>query len=690
MTGEERFSKLLEPYHIGQVKTKNRMIKTSSTLGYQYDEKDGHITPRQLSFSEAIARGGVGLFISEGGIFDWPLGAHDIFHFRIDDDEYIPGWTKLAEVVHKYGCPIFAQMVHSGPWHRKEMDGLDPVASTAGIRVEEGGRPSTTRALTIPEIDGIVLKYVLAAERYQKAGFDGIEINASGNHLLNSFLSRGFNKRRDAYGCESLENRGRIVVDIIRGIKGRVGKDFPISVLINGMEYEVDNGLTIEETQGLARIFQEAGADCMHIRVDGVGKYLSSHYPELIHYPEPPKPLGEMLDGSRHGAGGYVPVAAAIKKAVSIPIIAVGRLDPELGEKILQEGKADFIGFTKRMLADPELPNKVASGRPEDIAPCTACECCISFRVYREPVRCRINAALGSEDGYVIKPAEKKKKVMVVGSGPAGMEAARVAALRGHEVILYEKEHKLGGLLPLAALVKGIEGEDLVAFVRYFETQMTKLGVKVKLGEEFNPSLIKEINPDAVIVAVGGAPNIPEIPGINRRNVVSGPDLHRMLKIYLRFLGPQVLRWLTNFWMPLGKRVAVIGGAIQGAELAEFLVKRGKKVTIIAGDEPIADGLPKRKQQRLVEWLGEKGVTIITGAKCEEITDKGLTITTKEGKKQTIEADTIVPVIPFKPNTEMLKTLKGKVPEVYLIGDCSEPRLIMDAIADGWRIANAI
>ena len=473
------------------------MIKTASTLGYQYDEKDGHITPRQLSFSEAIARGGVGLFISEGGIFDWPLGAHDIFHFRIDDDEYIPGWTKLAEIVHKYGCPIFAQMVHSGPWHRKEMDGLDPVASTAGIRVEEGGRPSTTRALTIPEIEGIVLKYVLAAERYQKAGFDGVEINASGNHLLNSFLSRGFNKRQDAYGCDSLENRGRIVIDIIRGIKGRVGKDFPISVLINGMEYGVDNGLTIEETKGLARIFQEAGADCMHIRVDGIGKYLSSHYPELIHYPEPPKPLGEMLDGSRHGAGGYVPVAAAIKKAVSIPIIAVGRLDPELGERILQEGKADFIGFTKRMLADPELPNKVAAGRPEDIAPCTACECCISFRVYREPVRCRINAALGSEDGYVIKPAEKKKKVMVVGSGPAGLEAARVAALRGHEVMLYEKEHKLGGLLPLAALVKGIEGEDLVAFVRYFETQMTKLGVKVKLGEEFNPSLIKEINPDA-------------------------------------------------------------------------------------------------------------------------------------------------------------------------------------------------
>ena len=475
MGGKERFSKLLEPHHIGQVKTKNRMIKTASTLGYQVDEKDGHITPRQLSFSEAMARGGVGLFVAEGGIFDWPLGAHDTFHFRIDTDEFIPGWTKMAEIVHKYGIPVFVQMVHAGPWHRKEMDGLDPVASTAGIRVEEGGRPSTTRSLSIPEIEGIVLKYAMAAERYQKAGFDGAEINASGNHLLNSFLSCGFNKRQDAYGCESLESRSRIVLDIIREIKGRVGKEFPVSILMNGVEYGVENGLTIEETQGLARLFQNAGADCMHIRVDGVGKYLSSHYPELIHYPEPPKPLGEMLDGSRHGAGGYVPVTAAIKKAVSIPVIAVGRLDPELGEKILQEGKADFIGFTKRLLADPELPNKIAEGRLEDIAPCTACECCISFRVYREPVRCRINAALGSEDGYVIKPAEKKKKVVVVGCGPSGLEAARVAASRGHEVILYEKEHQLGGLLPLAGLVKGLEGEDLVAFVRYFESQITKL-----------------------------------------------------------------------------------------------------------------------------------------------------------------------------------------------------------------------
>lgn len=244
--------------------------------------------------------------------------------------------------------------------------------------------------------------------------------------------------------------------------------------------------------------------------------------------------------------------------------------------------------------------------------------------------------------------------------------------------------------MPLAGLVKGLEGEDLVALVNYLKNQVKKLGVKTRMVAEFSPLEIETLKPDAIILAVGGKPVIPEIPGINRSNVISGPDLHKQLKLYLKFFGVRFLRWLTQFWMPVGKRVIVIGGAIQGAELAEFLVKRGRKVTIVAGDEPIAEGLPRRKQLRLVDWLGEKGVTMITNAKCEEITDKGLTITTKDGVKQFIGADTITPAMPFKANTELFDALRGKVPELYLIGDGAEPRLILDAIADGWRTARAI
>ena len=196
----------------------------------------------------------------------------------------------------------------------------------------------------------------------RKAGFDGVEINASGNHLLNSFLSRGFNARHDEYGCDTFENRARIVVEIIRGFKQALGEKFPVSILFNGMEYDIKNGLTIEETQEFARIYEKAGVDLMAVRVDGVGKYLSSHYPELVHYPEPPKPLGELLDGSHHGKGGYVPIAAKINEVTSVPVEAVGRIDPIMGEKILRDGRADFIGMTKRLIADPELPHKIAEG----------------------------------------------------------------------------------------------------------------------------------------------------------------------------------------------------------------------------------------------------------------------------------------------------------------------------------------
>ena len=693
MTENSRFKMLLSPGQIGSIKTKNRFIKSTNSMGYQIDERDGYMTQKHIAYTEALAKGGVGLIITEGGTIDYPLSAHDVFHFRIDDDKYIPGWAKLAEAAHRHDCPIFPQLVHSGPWHRKEYSGLDPIASSDNILAEEGGRPSATKAATIAQIHQVVEKFVQAAERYKKAGFDGVEINASGNHLLDSFLSRGFNTRHDEYGCDTFENRSRIVVEIIAGFKQVLGTTFPVSILFNGMEYGLKNGLTIDETKQFAQIFQKAGVDLIVVRVDGLGKYLSSHYPELVHYPEPPKPLGEMLDGSHHGKGGYVPITAEIHKVVTVPVEAVGRIDPIMGEKILRDGKADFIGMTKRLIADPELPHKVAAGHLEDIAPCTACETCISYRVYRLPVRCRINAAIGTEDGYVLKPAQKKKKVLVVGSGPAGLEAARVAATRGHEVTLYEKEHKLGGMLQLAGLVKGYELEDLTELVRYWEIQLRKLGVKVKLGTEFTPAVLDAEKPDALVLAVGGKPFESTIPGINGKNVVSGPALHHMLKSYLRYFNPKFLRAMTKLWMPIGKRVVIIGGAIQGAELAEYLVKRGRKVSIISLEQEkgeIGDGLARRKQLKLIEWLGEKGVPMIVKAKVNSVTTKGVNITNKDGKAELIEGDTVVPALPYKPNTELFDSLKSKVPESFLVGDSKDPRLILDAVYEGWCAGSAI
>jgi len=695
IAGKVRFAKLLEPSHIGKVKTRNRIIKNGG--GTLFCDDDGHITDEDLGHFEALARGGVGLIITEATLFDVPLSipGHWARMFHISDDKCLPGLSKLTAVTHKHGCPIFLELFHAGPWHAQEISGLQPISASSLTKDElpEGEYEyDPPRGLTIPEIKELVDKFAEAAERAEKAGFDGVEINAAHQHLLNSFLSRIWNKREDAYGCASLENRARFVVEIIQAIKQRLGQDFPVSVRMNGAEYGADRGTTSEESQGLARILQEAGADAIDVSAYGYGygAYSRLITPEQAFRPEPPEHLAKTLDGSRNGKGAFVPLAAAIKKVVSIPVIVVGRLDPQLGEKILQQGKADFIGLNRRLFADPELPNKVASGRLEDIAPCTACINCLGRAHLDQPIRCRVNTALGHEREYAIRPAEKKKKVVIIGGGPAGMEAARVASLRGHEVILYERERKLGGLLPLAAVVKGLEIEDLVALVRYLKIQIVKLGVKIRVGKEVKPSLIEEIKPDVVIVATGGIPTIPEIPGINRRNVVDSSDLHHKLRTYLRFIGPKLLGWLTRFWMPIGKRVIIIGGAIHGCQLAEFLVKRGKKVTIVDMTTTLGEGLVEITKRRLFAWLAKKGVDMMCEVKYDKITDGGLTIITKEGKKQTIEADTVVLAMPLTPNTELYRALEGKVREIYHIGDCREPGLILEAIADGSRIARAI
>lgn len=692
MSGASRFRRLLEPGRIGSVATKNRIIKNGTHLFY-HDKPGGFMDQRNIDFYDVLARGGVGLIV----VASAPLGLEAPVGYRIDKDEYIPGFAELARTIHGQGIPAFVQLFHLGPMQPPFLPG-EPAAASS-LPKNESPRPQFARAreLTVPEIGDIVNLFAEAAQRIQKAGFDGIELNSATNHLLNSFLSRAWNRRGDAYGCGSLEDRARIVVEIVREVKRRNGKDFAVISLINGVEPGLKQGITVEESSGIARILQSAGADAIEVRGEFYSRPQddvlrdSTHFPDVYFYPVSPEPLDGALDGSRHGAGVTLPVAAAIRKAVSVPVITVGRLDPILGERALRRGMADFISLNRRLLADPELPNKIASGRPGDIAPCTACISCFDFGEHGQPVYCRVNASLGREREYEIKPADPKKRVMVVGAGPAGLEAARVAALRGHEVMLYERERKVGGSLPLAALVKGSEREDLASLVRYLAAQVTKLGVRVSRGVEVDRSLVTRIKPDVLIVAAGGTHDQPDLAGMDSPKVMTSRDLHRRLKAYVRVFGPALLRWLTRFWMPLGKRVVIMGGGIHGCQVAEFLVKRGRKVTILETAPEIGQGLLETLlKPYLLNWLKDKGVVMKAGVTYEKITGEGLAIVTKEGERQLIEADTIVTAMPLRPNTELLKGLEGCAPEVYAIGDSREPNMIIDAIADGSRIARAI
>ena len=367
----------------------------------------------------------------------------------------------------------------------------------------------------------------------------------------------------------------------------------------------------------------------------------------------------------------------------------------DYAEMVLQRGDADIIGFNRRLFADPMYPTKTREGRPEDIQPCT--HCCNCAKLYNQVRQCRINSAFGTTK-YEVDKADKKKKVIVVGGGPGGMQAARVCAMRGHDVTLYEMGHYLGGNMKMAATIKGTVLEDIPQIIKFFKTQLSKLNVKVKMAQKLDADKITKENPDAVVVAVGAVPSYPDVPGLDSPNVIKSTVLYNMLTTALRFFEPQFLNNFSKFripagWNPfktIGKRVVIIGGAIHGCQLGEFMAKRGRQVTIVEpNEENVGRLLTPEFKNRLFVWFKKKGVNIYSGVKMVGINKEGLKIITKEGEEKMLPADSILPV-GFVANTELYESLKGKVPELYAIGDCDDPAIIPEATGAGWRIGNQI
>ena len=701
MSTNTRYARLLEPGMIGKVKTRNRMIKTGASQLYWYDDET-HMNPTTLSYYQGIARGGVGLLIVEAPDIDYPTGARWKARYRIDDDKFLPGLKELAAIIHAEGCPTFLQLNHDGPWQNplttKPPTFIGPPigASAVNLAVPGDHHRDIIRPLTIPEIKEKIDKFASAAVRAQKAGFEGIDINAASTHLLHNFLSPFWNRRTDEYGG-TVENRAKFLLETLREVKKRCGEDFPVMICINGIEVgqaiNIPNNkcLTFEECKKIALMLQNDGADAIHIRSIWLGYHIAGFLTEHLFYPDAPVPLSEFpkeYDYNHKGVGANLILSTNLKKILKIPVMVVGGLDPQLGEKTLREGKADFIAMHRRFMADPELPHKLMEGQEDEISLCTACLTC--FQSTPAGRRCRINGFLSTNKPWVIEKAAKKKKVVVVGGGPSGMEAARVAALRGHDVSLYEKTRALGGLMPLASLIKGQEIEDLPGMVRYFKVQMVKRGVNVHTGLEFTPAIADELKPDAIIVATGGALAIPSIKGIDKPIVLTTPALHKKVKPLLKLFGPIILSKLTKIWLPIGKNIVIIGTGLHGTEVGEFLTKRGRKVTLVDTADVPGEGTIEANFGMLKEWFGKKGVKLINGAKSIEIIDTGVQYIDKDGKKMTLPADTVIPTRPLSASLDLFNKLKDKAPEVYAIGDCIEPKMIVDAVAAGFRTTREI
>ncbi|MBT8224631.1 MAG: FAD-dependent oxidoreductase [Dactylosporangium sp.] len=696
------YPNLARPIDLGPVRLKNRIMKNGTGFFWDDPGTGSFVDDRYIAYFEALARGGAALVSSATGPLTRDVAAR-MPGYKVLTDEYLPGWRRWAEAVHRHDCLAFHQLFHLGPMTPLLIK-APPGVSASAIPREQSPRPGfgVPRELTVAEIEDVVDLFAGAAERMRRAGLDGTELNGACNHLLNNFLSRAWNRRTDEYGPQTVANRTRLFVNVIREIKRRNGAGWPLIALMNAREVDLADGITLEESKQFARAFVAAGADAIEVRAEyytwtaDVERRESLHFPDAYFYPGHEGPLDPYVDGSRRGAGANLPMAAEIKKVVDVPVITVGKLDWEIGERAVRAGQVDIVSMNRRLLADPELPRKVFTGRTADINPCTSCMTCFDACEHFDEVRCRVNASLGREREYEIRPAAVRRKVLVVGGGPAGMEAARVAALRGHAVTLYERQPRLGGSLPVAALVKG-DREDIAGLAGYLARQVRQAGVDVRLGREATPGTVDELRPDVVLVATGGAHDIPDIPGIDGPNVLTSRALHARAKRLLRFARPGTLRTLSS--LPLarrvvtGERVVIMGGRLQGCQTAEYLFHLGKTITVVdpGTERELGEGLLEVfMKPYLLYWLADHGVRFVTGAEYREVTREGLVVRTGDGERLLLPADTVVTALPLLPDRAATVAMRGRGAEVHPIGDAGEPRLIVDAIATGARIAREI
>lgn len=634
---KSKFEKLFEPGHIGRMSLKNRLVMPA--MGTRYSDSEGFVSERLKQYHRERAQGGVGLIITEITAVEF-AGPNRL---TVSDDKFIPRLKELAQLIHDGGAKVALQLWHPGRQGRSSEIGAQPVAPSP-LAAPGGEMP---RELTIDEIQRLLGCYADGARRAQKAGFDAVEIHAAHGYLIAQFLSGASNHRHDEYGG-SLENRARFLVQVVRAVRGAVGPDFPILCRINGQEYGIENGITIGEAKQVALLAQSAGVDAIHVSASGSVLHGSATMPLM--------------------PGILIPLAAEVKQAVNIPVIAVGRLDPELGENLLQEGKADFVAMGRRLLADANLPSKALSGRLDDINPCIGCNECIDGVLEAGGLHCAVNPGLGTEYESEVGLASRPKRIVVVGGGPAGMKAATIALLRGHHVILVERSPKLGGQLNLAMIPP--DKDDIAKLAEYLTVQVRKSGVQVQLNTETTVDYLVGLNPDVAVIATGTKPQRAEFMGAEGSNIVTA--------------GQALLEKV-----PVGKNVVVIGGGMAGCETAHHLADTGRTVTIVEQLDTIAPDVSRSSRARLLNVLATKGVAMLTGARCDGLQGNDLTVTLQEGRK-TISADTFVLAIGSEPDKHLYEEAQGRIPEVHVIGDASRPRNICEALKDGFRMGLSI
>lgn len=655
----KKLLKLFSKVKIGTMELKNRICLGEIGLA---GDGNGFVTEREIAYYVARAKGGAGL-IMLGGAYPNKEGMNSRYGALLDDDKYIPSLARVAKRIREVAddIKVGVQIQHCG-------SNINPYAAGAAPHLKSGELKLVSASpvpnqygfvphvLTTEEVAERVKQYAEAARRCKEAGYDCVDIHAAHGYLLSKFLSPFTNKRKDQYGW-SVENRARFLSEIVQAIKQKCGNDFPVIVKLPGQDQmaHTEEGLTFEDAKIIAKLLEKAGVDEIHV---SRGQSDLPLWPVVALYMQP--------------IGLFVEQAAELKKLVNIPVGVInGIIDPVFAEQILQEEKADTIWMARALMADPELPNKAAEGRLDEIRTCIRCGVCVDMQVgdWLRDHRCTVNPELCRENVLPIgEKTVRPKKVLVIGGGPAGMEAARVAALLGHDVNLWEKDDKLGGQVNLAALTP--KKEEFNNLTRYYSAQLKRLGVKVKLNKRATLDSVKEMNPDAVIIATGSKSLVPPVSGIDRSIVVDARDV---------IVGKA----------KVGNRVVIIGGGEVGMETAHMLAKEGKKITMVVRTK-MGKGMVKAVFAYIHGELSRYGAEMLTDTSIEEINDSGVTIVDQAGNKRFIEADTVVLAAGAKSERSLHDALEDVVPEIHLAGDCLYPGNIKSAIYQGTLVGRML
>jgi 2,4-dienoyl-CoA reductase-like NADH-dependent reductase (Old Yellow Enzyme family)/thioredoxin reductase len=673
VTAHSRYPHLLSPGRIGPLTLRNRTCLTP--MGTNLESEDGTPGERITRFYEERAKGGVGMIIVGVTGVAWPLGVSNPRNMGLSRDEFVPAFRALTDRVHAHGAAIAVQLQHAGKTALQDVIAGRPLWVPSELPEKPGDlfaalapeeiaavsepftQPTSKFSLHVVTEDDVVTLcgwFADAAERARAAGFDGVEIHAGHGYLISSFLSRSSNLRDDEFGGP-LENRARVFVRVIRAVRERVGADFPVWCRLDGVEYRKKNGITEEDAQRTAEIGVAAGLDAVH-----VSAYADPR--SAIAFTDAPLP---------HQPSAYLDLARGIKRRVGVPVIAVGRIAPDVADRAIADGDADFVAWGRALIADPELPAKLARG-DASVSRCIYSYRCVGNIFLRRSASCAVNPRAGreGEPSLALAPAARPRRVLVAGGGPAGLEAARLLAQRGHAVTLCEREPELGGLALAAVAAEPNNAPLLAELLRAVATAK----IEVRLASTVTPALVAELDPDAVVIAIGARRARPEVPGANAAHVFD----------------PWQLRGGIEAALANGPRVAVVGGGLVGVEIAERLAELGATVTLLAEQKVIAAEMAPPRRWRALHLLAEHGVERHSPATLLAIESGRVRFASADGAPRELAVDAVVLSEALAPDDALAAALASSRAQVHRIGDCVAPRTFEEAIYEATVAAGAI